>query len=105
VAQPEQAARLGFPLKRHEFAASRERFIGDAEHGALPIGSEPHARAPNKFLDLVSSPMDSDSVFVGIDMVGFKVSPMSEYRPHGAYILVCQRHRGNIRMPAAEQIG
>ena len=30
---------------------------------------------------------------------------MREYRPHGAYVLVGQCHRGDIRMPALEQIG
>jgi hypothetical protein len=38
-------------------------------------------------------------------MVGFEFAPVREYRPYGAYAFVRQCHRGDIRMPALEQIG
>jgi hypothetical protein len=40
-------------LERHEFCAPGERFVSHAEQCALAIRSEPLARAPDKFLDLL----------------------------------------------------
>ena len=38
-------------------------------------------------------------------VVCFELAPVSEQRPHGAYIFVCQSHCRDIRVPAGEQLG